>query len=118
MTRNQLAEELNISPWDVDDWLLLGCPAQKFLSQWDFDIGAVKKWIKENKIKVKQTSKAPPPKARFDSGWLDKRCPKCMDRGFPEEEAGLLCTLGDIVMGRWCFRRVGYPCGHSMEMIT
>jgi len=41
-----------------------------------------------------------------------------MEKGFLGEEAGLLVTLGEIVMGRWYWRRVGYPCGHSMEIMN
>ena len=118
MTRNQLAEEMNVAPWDVDDWLLLGCPVEKILSQWVFKIEAVREWLKENKIKIKPTfpSNSKPP--QFDSGWIDKRCPICREKGFPGEAAGLLYTLGEIVMGEWRFRRVGYPCGHSVEIIS
>jgi hypothetical protein len=118
MNRNELAEELNVSPWEVNDWLLWGCPAEKFLSQWNFNVQAVKKWLKENKVKIKQTAKPHPKEPGSDNGWLNKRCPKCREKGFLGEKAGLLCTLGEIIMGRWYFRRVGYPCGHSMEIIT
>ncbi len=118
MNRNQLAEELNVFPWDVDDWLLLGCPAEKLLSQWNFEVEAVRNWLKENKIRIKPASKPKPVFPRFDPSWLGTRCPRCMERGFPGEKAGLLTTLGEIIMGRWCFRKVGYPCGHSMEIIT
>jgi hypothetical protein len=41
-----------------------------------------------------------------------------MEKGFLGEKAGLLCTLGELVMGRWYWRRVGYPCGHSMEIMS
>ena len=118
MNRNELAEELNVSPWDVNDWLLWGCPAEKFLSQWNFNVQAVKKGLKENKVKIKQTAKPHPKEPGSGNGWLNKRCPKCREKGFLGEKAGLLCTLGEIIMGRWYFRRVGYPCGHSMEIIT
>jgi hypothetical protein len=118
MNRNDLSEQLKVTPWDVDDWLLWGCPAEKFLSQWDFNIEAVRKWLKDNKIKVKPTPRARRRKATFDDRWLDKRCPQCMDKGFVGERAGLLITLGEIIMGQWYFRRVGYPCGHSVEIIT
>jgi len=118
MTRHELAEELNVFPWDVDDWLLGGCPAEKFLSQWNFNVQDVKKWLKKNKIKIKPTTKPPPKDPGSDNDWLNKRCPQCQEKGFLGEKAGLLCTLGEIIMGRWYFRRVGYPCGHSMEIIT
>jgi hypothetical protein len=41
-----------------------------------------------------------------------------VEKGFPGEKAGLLVTLGEIVMGRWYWRRVGYPCGHSQEIMN
>ena len=118
MNRNELAEELNVAPWDIDDWLLWGCPAEKFLSQWNFNPQAVERWLKENKIKVKKTAQPLPKESEADHNWLDRRCPKCREKGFPGEQGGLLCTYGEIVMGRWLFRRVGYPCGHSMEIFT
>ena len=118
MTRNEIAEELKVEPWDVDDWLLKGCPAEKLLSQWIFDVDAVERWLKKNKVKVKHTVKSSPRKLKSKDGWLNRRCPKCMEKGFLGERAGLLCTLGELVMGRWYWRRVGYPCGHSMEIMT
>ena len=118
MTRNEIAEELKVEPWDVDDWLLKGCPAEKLLSRWIFDLDAVERWLKKNKVKIKHTVKSPPKKLKSNDGWLDRRCPKCMEKGFLGERAGLLCTLGELVMGRWYWRRVGYPCGHSMEIMT
>ena len=118
MTRNEIAEELKVEPWDVDDWLLKGCPAEKLLSQWIFDLDAVKRWLKKNKVKIKHTVKSPPKKLKSNDGWLDRRCPKCKEKGFLGERAGLLCTLGELIMGRWYWRRVGYPCGHSMEIMT
>ncbi len=118
MNRSELANELNVSPWDIDDWLLWGCPAEKFLSQWNFNLQAVSRWLKENKIKIKKPVQPLPNETKpDDDGWLNKRCPKCREKGFPGEQAGLLCTYGEIVMGRWRFRRVGYPCGHSMEIL-
>jgi len=118
MNRKELAEELGVVPWDIDDWLLWGCPAEKFLSQWNFNPQAVERWLKENKIKIRKTAQPLPKKPEADQDWLNRRCPKCREKGFPGEQAGLLCTYGEIVMGRWYFRRVGYPCGHSMEIFT
>jgi len=118
MNRNELAEELNVSPWDIDDWLLWGCPAEKFLSQWNYNLQAVERWLKKNKIKIKKVVQPLPKEAKADHNWLTQRCPQCREKGFPGEQAGLLCTYGEIVMGRWRFRRVGYPCGHSMEIFT
>jgi hypothetical protein len=54
----------------------------------------------------------------FDRGWIEKRCPICREKGFSGDAAGLLYTLGEVVMGEWRFRRVGYPCGHSVEIIS
>ena len=117
MNRNELAEELDVYPWDVDDWLLWGCPGEKFLSQWNFNVQSVEKWLKENKIKIKKRTKSILKERGSENGWMNERCPKCMEKGFIGEKAGLLCTLGEIVMGRWYLRRVGYPCGHSVEVI-
>ena len=118
MNRNELAEELSVEPWDIDDWLLWGCPAEKFLSQWNFNVHAVERWLKENKIKMKKAAQPLSRETGSHKSWLDKRCPKCREKGFAGEQAGLLCTYGEIVMGRWHFRRVGYPCGHSAEIFT
>jgi hypothetical protein len=118
MTRNEIAEELSVEPWDVDDWLLKGCPAEKLLSQWIFDLPAVKRWLKRNKVRIKQTAKPSLTEPGSNYGWLGRRCPKCMEKGFFGEKAGMLCTMGELVMGRWYWRRVGYPCGHSMEIMT
>lgn len=116
MNRLELAEELNVAPWDVDDWLLQGCPAAKILSQWNFDVSSVKNWLRENKIKIRKKTKSIARMPESGDGWLSPRCPRCIEKGFVGEKAGLLCTLGEIVLGRWYFRRVGYPCGHSMEI--
>jgi hypothetical protein len=118
MNRKELAEELNVHPWDVDDWLLKGCPAEKFLSQWDFNLQAVERWLKESGIRIRKVLPTPPPDPRADLDWLGRRCPQCRQKGFAGEKAGLLCTDKEIVMGRWHFRRVGYPCGHSMEILS
>jgi hypothetical protein len=116
MNRNELAEELNVYPWDVDDWLLWGCPAEKCLSQWNFNSQSVEKWLKENKVRIKKRAKSISKEPESGNGWLNQRCPKCMEKGFRGEKAGLLFTFGEIVLGRWYFRRVGYPCGHSMQI--
>ncbi len=118
MNRKELAEELSVAPWDIDDWLLWGCPAEKLLSQWNFNVQAVERWLKENNIKISKAAQPLPKASRADLHWLNRRCPKCREKGFSGEQAGLLCTDKEIVMGRWRFRRVGYPCGHSMEIIT
>ena len=118
MTRKEIAEQFHVEPWDVDDWLLKGCPAEKLLSQWIFDLQAVERWLKDNHIRPKGDGKRRRKKPLSDVAWLDKRCPQCMEKGFFGEEAGLLVTLGEVVMGRWYWRRVGYPCGHSMEIMN
>ena len=118
MNRNEIAEQLNVEPWDVDDWLLKGCPAEKLLSQWIFDIQTVKKWLEEHKVKIRHAAKSSPKKIKSDDRWLSRRCPKCMEKGFLGDKAGLLCTLGELIMGRWYWRRVGYPCGHSEEIMN
>ena len=117
MNRTEIARELHVEPWDVDDWLVRGCPAEKLLSQWIFDLYAVKRWLKDNRIRIKTNGKSRTKRTRLDMGWLNNRCPKCMEKGFQGEKAGLLVTLGEIVMGRWYWRRVGYPCGHSQEIM-
>ena len=53
MNRNELAKELNVWPWDVDDWLLLGCPAKKLGTQWEFSMEKVRIWLKDERIKIK-----------------------------------------------------------------
>ena len=53
MNRNELAKEFSVWPWDVDDWLLLGCPAKKIGMQWEFNIEKVKFWLRNGKIKIK-----------------------------------------------------------------
>lgn len=116
MDREDLARELNVQPWDVDDWLLWGCPAQKVRNQWEFDLDQVRSWLRTQRIRIKRTknqsSPIPPP---FDSRWLGKRCPVCIERGFPGEQAGLLYTDGEIFEGAWHLRRTGVPCGHSTD---
>ena len=54
MDRNNLAKELNVRPWDVDRWLLLGCPTKKIRTLWEFDLDRVKSWLKIEKIQIGQ----------------------------------------------------------------
>ncbi len=49
MNRNELAKELNVQPWDIDDWLLWGCPAEKIRTAWEFDLEKVKICLDQNK---------------------------------------------------------------------
>ena len=52
MNREELAKEFGVQPWSVDDWLLLGCPAQKIRMSWEFDLERVRTWIKIEKIRT------------------------------------------------------------------
>ena len=113
MTRTEVAKELSVFPWDVDDWLLWGCPARKIRTEWDFDIWEVKRWLQAEKIKVGVPLENPPQTPIFDPRWFGGRCPVCADRGFPGEKAGKLYTYGEILQGHWHLRRTGVPCGHS-----
>ncbi len=118
MNRNDLAKELKVSPWDVDDWLLWGCPAEKIRSIWDFNLRQVKDWLRTEKIKLKRIrSRHLSERPLLDERWLGKSCPVCMDNGFPEEEAGRLYTLGRNVEGKWHIVRSGFPCGHSSDFM-
>jgi hypothetical protein len=117
MNREDLAKELNVPPWEVDDWLLQGCPAVKIRIQWEFDLQEVRGWLKRKKIRIKRMkpraiSSRPP----FDRRWFGKRCPICADRGFCGEHAGRLYSFGEIFEGRWHLRRTGIPCGHSRNV--
>jgi hypothetical protein len=117
MTREQIAEEMNVEPWDVDDWLLLGCPAKKIRTQWEFELLQVKSWLKTEKIKIKRKrSNHLPKRPPFDQRWFGKRCPICADRGFAGEKAGRLYNLGEVLEGQWHIRRTGIPCGHSQNL--
>ncbi len=117
MNRNDLAKEFNVWPWVVDDWLLWGCPARKVRREWDFDLDAVKAWLKHEKIRLRRAHpKRAPGAPGFDRRWYGKRCPVCMDRGFPGQGAGRLYTFGEIFEGEWHLRRTGLPCGHSANM--
>ena len=114
MDRSELARELDVWPWDIDDWLLLGCPAKRFRGGWEFDLEKVTFWLQTEKIKLKRMkvlySRPRPP---FDERWFRGRCPICIDKGFSGEKAGRLYTLGEVSEGEWHLRRTGIPCGHS-----
>ena len=76
MNRNDLAKELKVSPWDVDDWLLWGCPADKIRSAWDFNLHQVKDWLSTERIKLKRIrSRHLSEKSLLDERWLGKNCP-------------------------------------------
>jgi len=114
MNRKELAKEFDVWPWDVDDWLLWGCPAKQILKAWEFDLENVKIWLKTEKIKLKRTKPKPSPaKPMFDQRWFGGRCPICIDKGFHGEKAGKVYTLGEALEGEWHLRRAGIPCGHS-----
>ena len=117
MNRNELAKELNVWPWDIDDWLLWGCPAKKFRTGWEFDLEKVQFWLENEKMRIKritpQPSSSGPTRPMFDPRWFKGRCPICIDRGFPAEKAGKVYTLGEVFDGEWHLRRTGIPCGHS-----
>ena len=115
MNRNELAKELSVWPWVVDDWLLLGCPAKKDGLVWDFNIEQVKIWLRAERIRIKRIKpNHSPGRSPLDQRWFGGRCPICIDRGFPGEKAGRLYTLGEVVEGEWHLRRTGIPCGHSI----
>ncbi len=114
MNRNELAKALNVSPWDIDDWLLLGCPAIKMRNSWEFDLDKVKIWLQTKEIKLRRIR----PhhfalRPIFDQRWLGEYCPMCIDRGVPGGKAGKLYTLGEVSGKEWHLRRTGFPCGHS-----
>ncbi len=117
MNRDELAKELDVPAWDVDEWLLLGCPANKVRMQWEFNFEQVEIWLKSEKIKVKRMKPyALAPKTIFDPRWLGVRCPICSDRGFPGQKAGRLYSFGEIFEGKWHLRKTGIPCGHSQNL--
>ena len=117
MDRNDLAKELNVWPWEVDNWLLWGCPAKKIRTEWEFNLEEVRSWLKAEKIKIKTIGPHPlPSRPFFDQRWFGKRCPICMERGFPGERAGRLYTFGEVFEGAWHLRRTGIPCGHSANL--
>ncbi len=114
MNRNELAKELSVWPWVVDDWLLLGCPAKKERIVWDFKIERVKIWLKAQKIRIKRIKASHSPRrSSLDKRWFGGRCPICIHRGFTGEKAGRVYTLGEVSEGKWNIRRTGIPCGHS-----
>ncbi len=115
MNRTELAGALNTHPWEVDDWLLWGCPAKKTRNLWDFDLEKVRNWLESEKIKAHRLQRNHPSKRLvFDLGWLGDRCPICMKRGFFGERAGKVYTMGEVLEGEWHLRRTGIPCGHSV----
>ena len=117
MNRNQLAKELGVWPWNIDDWLLWGCPAKKNRLEWEFDIEKVEIWLKIEKIKKRRKSRIHSSvRPILDQRWFRERCPICIDRGFPGEKAGRVYTLGEVFEGKWHLRRTGIPCGHSADM--
>ena len=120
MNRNELAKELNVWPWDTDNWLLWGCPAEKFRGGWEFDLEKVKFWLETEKMRIKrirpQRYSSRPMSLMFDHRWFKGRCPVCIDRGFPAEKAGKVYTLGEVFDGEWQLRRTGIPCGHSVYL--
>jgi len=59
MNRNELAKELNVWPWDIDDWLLWGYPAKKFRTEWQFDLERVKIWLEKQKVSIKRIRPQP-----------------------------------------------------------
>jgi hypothetical protein len=112
--RNELAKELTVWPWDVDDWLLSGCPAKKFRTSWDFDLEQVKTWLEGQKIKIKRIRPQPSSKKpTIDPHWFGGGCPICMESGFHGEKAGKVYTMGEVSEGERNLRRTGIPCGHS-----
>jgi hypothetical protein len=114
MNRSELAKALNVWPWDIDDWLLLGCPAKKIRNSWEFDLEKVEIWLETEEIKIKRIrSQHLREKHIFDQRWFGDRCPMCIDRGFPGGKAGRLYTLGEVSEEEWHLRRTGIPCGHS-----
>jgi hypothetical protein len=114
MNRTDLAKELNVWPWDVDDWLLWGCPAKKFRTAWEFDLEKVKIWLESQKIKIKRMRPQPSSqKPKSDPLWFGERCPICMESGCHGEKAGKVYTMGEVLEGEWHLRRTAIPCGHS-----
>ena len=114
MNRYELARELDVRPWDIDDWLLWGCPAKKFRVGWQFDLEKVNIWLENQKMRIKRIKLLPLSSSpMFDRRWFKERCPICIDRGFPGEKAGRVYTLGEVSEGEFHLRRTGIPCGHS-----
>ncbi len=115
MNRSELATEFNIYPWDVDDWLLWGCPAIKMRTLWEFDLEKVRIWLGKERIKIKRVRRRHPSRRPvFDLRWFGDRCPICIERGFPGDRAGRIYTMGEVLEGEWHLRRTGIPCGHSI----
>jgi hypothetical protein len=117
MNRNELAKEMDVSPCDVDNWLLRGCPARKTRREWEFEIEPVKFWLNNEKISIRRINhRALRKKPSFDRRWFGGRCPICADRGFSGEKAGRLYNFGGVFEKKLLLRRVGIPCGHSQEV--
>jgi hypothetical protein len=115
MNRSELATEFNIYPWDVDDWLLWGCPAKRVRSLWEFDLEKVRNWLEMKKIKVHRIRRRHSyKKPVFNLSWVGDRCPICIERGFAGQSAGRVYTMGEVLEGEWHLRRTGIPCGHSI----
>ncbi len=69
MERKEVARELGVWPWNVDEWLLRGCPAKKLITEWDLYLEKVNSWLKNEKVRIKKTNKRnlrPP----YDQGWF------------------------------------------------
>ncbi len=114
MNRDELSRELNVPPWEIDSWMLLGCPVKRVRLSWEFNIEKVKAWLRTEKIKTHRMAVHRLPKVRkIDRRWMGKRCPICMDRGFRGDKAGRVYTFGELAEGEWHLRRIGVPCGHS-----
>jgi hypothetical protein len=116
MNRNELAKELGVWPWNVDDWLLWGCPAIKLGKGWKFDIEKVRMWFQAERIKIKGMKRIHSTMPAFDQRWFRERCPICIDKGFSGGKAGRVYTLGEVSDGEWHLRRTGVPCGHSADV--
>ena len=81
MNRKELSTELHVSPSEVDDWLLLGCPAKKNRTVWEFDLGKVNIWLETEKIRIKRIKPHHlPTRPLFDQRWFGEHCPICIDK--------------------------------------
>ncbi len=117
MNRDELSRELNVTPWEIDSWMLLGCPVKRVRLSWEFNVEKVKAWLRTQKIKTRRRALHRLPRARkIDRRWMGKRCPICMDKGFYGNKAGRVYTLGELADGEWHLRRIGVPCGHSVYL--
>lgn len=109
MKRTELAMELGVWPWKVDDCLLWGCPAKKVGRSWEFDLEKVKLWFENEKIKIKRIVPRQSTKRAFNQRWFRGRCPICIDRGFPGDKAGRVYMVEEVSEGEWHLRRTGIP---------